>query len=41
MDKKKIEKIDQYLKGKNIDPVLRTDLEKKKEILSKDKTVKK
>lgn len=41
MDKKNIEKIDQHLKGKNIDPTLRADLEKKREILSKNKTVQK
>lgn len=41
MDKNQIEKIDQQLRGKNIDPILKADLEKKKEILSKNKTVKK
>ncbi|WP_262916787.1 hypothetical protein [Chryseobacterium indologenes] len=41
MNKIKIEKIDQHLKGKDIDAVLKADLEKKKEILSKNKIVNK
>lgn len=36
-----IQKIDNALKDKNIDPVLKADLEKKKEIISKNKTVEK
>ena len=41
MDEKKIKLIDQHLKGKNLDPVLRADLENKKEILLKNKKIKK
>jgi len=41
MEKGSIEKIDKALKGKDIDPVLKADLKAKREILVKDKTVKK
>ncbi|MGU3377465.1 hypothetical protein [Chryseobacterium sp. M5A1_1a] len=41
MREKSLKAIDKALEGKNIDPVLRADLEKKREILSKNKVVKK
>lgn len=39
--KNQITKIDKLLKDENLDPNLKAQLKKKKEILSKDKTVKK
>lgn len=41
MDKNKIEKIDRHLKGKDIDPVLKADLEKKRKIIVNSKIVEK
>ncbi|WP_262710323.1 hypothetical protein [Chryseobacterium sp. 2VB] len=41
MEKEVIIKIEKALNRKDLDPVLKADLEKKKEILSKNKTVKK
>lgn len=41
MREKSLKAIDKALEGKKIDPVLRADLEKKREILSKNKVVKK
>ncbi|WP_262889702.1 hypothetical protein [Chryseobacterium bernardetii] len=41
MEKSVITKIDKALKDKDIDPVLKADLNKKKDILSNNKTVKK
>ena len=41
MKKLSLKKIDELLEKKDIDPTLKADLKKKREILDKDKTVKK